>query len=317
MKQSVTNLSPKVAQKFNCEYCDYFTCKLYDYKKHLSTDKHKKRENVTNVTENKEKVAKKFNCICGAIYNNRMTLWRHTNKGDCIKKNVNDDEESENLSNITTDKDLIMLLIKENQDLKKYMMEQQTMFFENNNKVLDICKNGIVTNNINNTHTNSHNKTFNLQFFLNETCKDAMNIMDFVDSIKLQLNDLEKVGELGYVEGISNIIVQNLKALDIDKRPVHCTDSKREVLYIKDENKWEKENEEKNKMKKAIKRVANKNISLLPEFKSKYPDCIYSESKKSDQYNKIIIEAFQLENQEKQEKIIKKIAKEVTIDKNN
>jgi hypothetical protein len=192
---------------------------------------------------------------------------------------------------------LVLELVKQNNELQKNMM-----------KVLE--------NGTNNTiHTNSHNKTFNLNVFLNETCKDALNLTDFVDSLKLQLSDLEKVGELGFVNGISDIIIKNLKALDVTERPVHCTDSKRETLYIKDENKWEKENEGKNKIKKAIKRVANKNIKLLNDFKAKYPDCIYSESKKSDQYNKIIIEAFELDNLDKQEKIIKKIAKEVTIEK--
>jgi hypothetical protein len=168
-------------------------------------------------------------------------------------------------------------------------------------------------------NNNSNNKTFNLNVFLNEHCKDAMNIMDFVDSLKLQLSDLESVGKLGFVEGISNIIVKNLKALDVHKRPVHCSDSKREVMYIKDENKWEKENEDKQKLRKAIKRIANKNSKLLPIFKEKYPDCIKSISPYSDQYNKLIIEAMGgsgNEDFDNENKIIKKIAKEVTIDKN-
>ena len=146
-----------------------------------------------------------------------------------------------------------------------------------------------------------------------------MNIMDFVDSLKIQLADLESVGKLGYVEGISNIIVKNLKALDIHKRPVHCSDSKREVMYIKDENKWEKENNEKHKLRKVIKKIANKNSRLIPVFKEKYPDCVYSDSNKSDQYNKLIIEAMGgsgNEDFDNENKIIKKIAKEVIIDKN-
>jgi hypothetical protein len=171
-------------------------------------------------------------------------------------------------------------------------------------------------NNTNNTN-NSHNKTFNLQFFLNETCKDAMNITDFVDSIKLQLNDLIKVGEIGYVEGISNIITKNLNALDVTQRPVHCTDKKREVLYVKDENKWEKEDEDKNKIRKVIKRVMIKNQRLLPEYKEKYPDYNKSSSKISDQYNTIIIESMGGKGDndfEKENKIIKNITKVTTID---
>jgi hypothetical protein len=197
-----------------------------------------------------------------------------------------------------------MVLIKENSELKNLMME--------------VIKNSGTHNTTNNHNTNCHNKTFNLQFFLHETCKDAMNIMDFVDSIKLQLSDLEKVGSIGYVEGISNIITSNLKALDITQRPIHCTDNKREVLYVKDEDKWEKENDKKKKLRKAIKHIAHKNSKLISDFKNKYPDCVKSDSKKSDQYNRLIIEAMGGpgdNDMEKEDKIIKKIAKEVTIDK--
>jgi hypothetical protein len=147
-----------------------------------------------------------------------------------------------------------------------------------------------------------------------------MNIMDFVDSLKLQLSDLENVGKLGFVEGITNIIVKNLKALDVHKRPVHCSDSKREVMYIKDEDKWEKENEEKLRLRKAIKHIAHKNSKLIPQFKAKYPDCGKSDSNKSDQYNKLIIEAMGgsgNEDIDNENKIIKKIAKEVIIEKTN
>jgi hypothetical protein len=145
-----------------------------------------------------------------------------------------------------------------------------------------------------------------------------MNIMDFVDSLKLQLSDLENVGKIGYVEGISNIIVKNLNSLDETKRPVHCTDSKREVMYVKDENKWEKENESKQKIRKAIKHVAHKNSKMLNAFKLKHPDCDKSTSLYSDQYNKIVVEAFGGKGDndlEKEDKIIRNIAKQVTIDK--
>jgi hypothetical protein len=192
------------------------------------------------------------------------------------------------------------------------------MMMEQSNIMLKAFENGTHNTNIHNTTTtNSHNKSFNLQFFLNETCKDAMNIMDFVNSIQLQLSDLERVGKLGYVEGISNIITTNLKALDVTQRPVHCTDKKREVLYVKDENTWEKD-ENKKKIRRAIKRVASKNLNLLPKFKEVYPDCSKSSSLYSDQYNKIIVESCGGSGDndyEKEEKIIKNIAKMVTIEK--
>ena len=182
-------------------------------------------------------------------------------------------------------------------------------------KMMEVIKTG--THNTNNIN-NSHNKTFNLQFFLNETCKDAMNITDFVNSIQLQLSDLVRVGELGYVDGISNIIMNNLKQLDVTKRPVHCTDKKREVLYVKDENKWEKEDTENKIIRKAIKKVSHKNILMLPTFKDAHPDCSKSDSKYSDQYNKIMIESFGGpgdDDSKKEDKIIKNISKTIVIER--
>jgi hypothetical protein len=233
---------------------------------------------------------------CQKVYKARSGLWYHEKKCkiDTSLISVSD-------SNNATDNQMIMTLLKENNEIK--------------NLVLDVCKQmkPTIINNI-----NSHNKTFNLNVFLNEHCKDAMNIMDFVESLKLQLSDLESVGKLGFVNGISNIIVKNLNAMDIHKRPVHCSDAKREIMYIKDDNKWEKEQEENKKLRKAIKYIAHKNSIMVNEFRAKYPDCIFSDSKKSDQYNKLIIEAMGGSGDndaEKEDKIIKNIAKVVVINK--
>jgi hypothetical protein len=183
--------------------------------------------------------------------------------------------------------------------------------------ILEIVKNGITnTTNNTNTHTNSHNKAFNLNFFLNETCKNAMNITDFVDSIKLQLTDLMEVGELGYVEGISKIIVKNLNNLDETIRPVHCTDKKRETMYVKDQGEWSKEDENKSRLKKAINKVADKNIRLLPQFREKYPEYKNAYSKISDVHDKLVIEVMETDN-DKKEKIIKNISKATTIKDDN
>ena len=288
-----SNLSQNIAKKFCCETCDYYTSKKTDYMKHLSTDKHKKKANDSKMIVNDSDLSQKvagYKCQCGKVYKYDSGYYRH--KKTCIETKVETKEE-----NNVSDKDLIMVLLKQNSQL------------------LELTKNG-TTNNSNNT--NSNNKTFNLHIFLNETCKDAMNIMDFLDSIKLQLSDLEKMGEIGYVEGISNIITTNLKALDVTQRPIHCTDKKRETLYIKDENKWEKEDEEKKKMRNLIQKIATKNQRLLPKFKEKHPDCIKSSSKYSDQYNKIIVESMggSGDNEiEKEEKIIKNIVKNVIVDK--
>jgi hypothetical protein len=288
----------KVAQKYCCLLCDYNSCRKSSYAKHLSTDKHKNNENGSKMVENdSEKLPKvaQYECECGKIYKYDSGYYRHKKK---CKETIKYEDE-------ISDKELIVMLLKQNSQL----IEQNT----------ELTKNGITnTNNSHNNNNNSHNKTFNLQFFLNETCKDAMNIMDFVNSIQLQLGDLESVGKLGYVEGISNIITSKLKALDVTQRPVHCTDKKREVLYVKDENKWEKEDEEKKKIRKAIKRVASKNLNLLPKFKEVHPDCSKACSKYSDQYNKIIVESCGGSGDndlEKEDKIIRNIAKNVTINK--
>jgi hypothetical protein len=241
-----------------------------------------------------------FACRCGKSYKDNSGLWRH-------KKKCKTDENID-IMNTNNKEDLILMLVKQNSELVKETSEFKNMMME-------VIKNG--THN-NTTHINSHNKSFNLQFFLNETCKNAMNITEFIDSLQLQLSDLEKVGELGYVEGISNIIIKNLNALDVTERPIHCTDKKRETMYIKDEDKWEKEDENKIKMHKMVKKVSNKNIQLITEFREKYPEYKKCTSKNSDKFNKIIIESMggNGDNEyEKEEKIIKKVAKEVFVDK--
>ena len=297
--------SQNIATKFYCECCDYSTCNLYDFNKHNNTIKHFSNDkSIFSMDLSQKSQEKKFICQnCNKSYKDNSGLWRHKKKC-CIKEN------NEELNNHEITPELIMSVLQQNKELQQILLEQ-------NKTIVELSKNNTITNNNNITNTNSHNKTFNLQFFLNETCKDAMNIMDFVDSIKVQLCDLEKVGKIGYVEGISNIIVQNLNLLDENKRPVHCTDSKREVMYVKDEDKWEKENEDKRKLRKVIKHIAHKNSKMLKDFKTKHPDCEKSESKFSDQYNKLVIEALGGKGDndlEKEDKIIKNIAKQVTID---
>ena len=293
----------KLCFKYYCEKCDYKTCKKSSFDKHIESKKHKNNDLTTNNNENYAKLcSKKYECEnCEKSFNDRAGLWRHNKK-------CNEPQNSNKSSEIS--QELILTIIKQNSELQQTIVEQ-------NKTIIEMSKNIQTTNSHNNNNTNSHNKTFNLQFFLNETCKDAMNITDFVDSIKLQLSDLIKVGEIGYVEGLSSIITKNLNALDITQRPVHCTDKKREVLYVKDENKWEKEDEDKNKIRKVIKKVMIKNQRLLPEYKEKYPDYNKASSKISDQYNTIIIESMggRGDNDyEKENKIIKNITKVTTID---
>jgi hypothetical protein len=206
--------------------------------------------------------------------------------------------------------DLVKYLMKENSELK-------TLLVDHTNKLSDVtmelAKNGINnTTNNNTTNTNSHNKAFNLNLFLNETCKNAMNITDFVDSIKIQLSDFMNMGEVGFVEGISNIIVKNLNSLDETVRPIHCTDQKRETFYVKDKNIWEKDDNEKKKMKQMIKNISYKNEKLMKVYKETYPDYNNPDSKRSDQYSKIMIEAMDCKDDSK-DKIIRNISKATII----
>jgi hypothetical protein len=287
-----TKKNSKNSLNFFCEKCDFKCSSKSDWSKHIIRPKH--HNNMSRKSLETKKLKKTHNCLnCDKIFLTNSGLWKHKKVCNKITENLKMQYNKND-----SDKELIIFLLKQNNDL------------------LEVIKNtnqNIITNN----NINSNNKMFNLNVFLNETCKDAMNIMDFVDSIKLQLSDLEKVGKMGYVEGISNIITSNLKALDITQRPIHCTDKKREVMYVKDENKWEKD-EEKNKLRNVIKNVASKNQRILPQFKEKYPDCNTSVSQFSDQYNKIIIESmggYGENDLEKEDKIIKNIAKNVLIDK--
>ena len=322
--------------KFVCELCDFKCYIKSDWDRHIARDKHINNENgnkmeIKNIKKHTKNILISQNveteklsshsCCCGKQYNTHSGLWKHQKKcivlastqneiiniessGNNTANNANAANTSLQTTEFTNLTNLICELVKTNTDIQK--------------SVIELCKNGTSNNIVNSNNVNSNNKTFNLQVFLNETCKDAMNMSDFVESVKLQVSDLENVGKVGYIEGISNIIIKNLQAMDVNKRPVHCTDQKREVIYVKDENIWEKEDENNKKMRKAIRMIAHKNICMLKAFREKYPDCEEYESKKSSQYNKIVYEAMggKGDNEyEKDTKIIKKIAKQVTIDK--
>jgi hypothetical protein len=302
-----STLGEKNTKLFECILCDYSTSNKTHYNRHLMTAKH---INDSKMVGNDSKMvgvksAKAYQCKCGKIYKYDSGYYRH--KNSC------------NISNMSTNvitTDLIIELIKNNKEMIKDNKEMKQIILEQNNTINILVKNG--TNNNTNSLNNNNNKTFNLQFFLNDTCKDAMNIMDFVDSIKLQLTDLERMGEVGYVEGISNIITSNLKALDVSLRPVHCTDKKRETVYIKDENEWTKEDDNKTKLRKVIKKVANKNIKLLPQFREKNPEYKNSSSRISDKYDKMVIEVMGgvgNDDLEKEDKIIRNISKNVVVEK--
>ena len=310
------NFTPKNAVLLDCKCCDFKCFKKSDWERHLTTQKHLHRTTCVNLEQKNAEKDKKFICkFCKKSYKARNSLWYHENKCESnidVSSHMSDEniyvttsqQHTQTQSDIQALTGLIFELVKSNTELQKSMFE--------------ICKQGQTNYTSNISNNNCNNKTFNLQFFLNETCKDAMNIMDFVESVKLQVSDLENVGKVGYIEGISNIIIKNLQALEVEKRPVHCTDQKREVMYVKEDNIWEKEDETNKRLRKAIRTIAHKNICMFKAFREKYPDCEDYDSNKNSQYNKIVYEAMGGkgdDDYDKDTKIIRKIAKAVSIDK--
>ena len=297
----LTNFTPKNANIFICENCDFKCCKKSDYDRHLITRKHKMLTNVDIVSA--KKTPPIFYCECGKEYKHRQSLSVH--KKYCQDKHTQETDKKE--STLSHD-DIIKMLIKENSEFKNLILEVVKTVQPNN-----------TTNNTNNT--NSHNTTnnFNLQFFLNDTCKDAINLVDFVKSLQVQLTDLEETARLGYTEGVSKIFINGLNKLDVTMRPIHCSDAKRETLYIKDQDEWTKEDTDRTHLTKAIKTVTNKNIQQIFEWQKKYPEYKDPESKQSDRYMEMICNTMSGSSSEEQEKninkIVKNITKEVVIDK--
>ena len=294
---------PNKTKLFECNYCNYTTSRHSQYKRHIMTYKHKILSNTSNKVQKVPNI-NSFICECGNIYKHRQSLYKHRQKCNNLimqEENILNINNKQN-NDLIIDNELIMSVMKQNNELQMQLVE--------------LLKNG--THNTSFTNNNSHNKTFNLQFFLNETCKDAMNLTDFVNSLQLQLCDLEKMGDIGYVNGMSNIILKSLKDMDVTERPVHCTDKKREILYVKDEGTWDKETEQKPKLRKAIKHIARKNALLLNEFKEKHPDCMKSHSAYSETYDKLIIEAMggkDYDESQHENKIIKNISQEIIVEK--
>ena len=289
--------SQKIAKKFICKNCDYDTSKKNDYEKHLTTTKHK---NTTKKETIQQENLNTFICSCSKSYNHRASLFNHKKKCKIdLEKNISETLVTPDFNILTS---MMLELMKSNNDLQK--------------QLVDICKTNSTT--ITNSNINSNNKTFNLQFFLNEQCKDAMNISDFANSFDLQLSDLESVGELGYVEGITKIFVDKLNSMDIYKRPIHCSDAKRETLYVKDDNKWEKEERNNPKIRYAIKTISFRNMKLAALWSETYPESKDCDSYVNERYMKLIKESTGgsggiIDNENK---IIRRIAKEIVINKN-
>jgi hypothetical protein len=298
-----SNKNAKNANKFLCELCYFNTSNKTGYTRHLATDKHRRKVNDSIKTQ---KNTKTYKCLCGKIYKHDSGYYRHKKK--CNLHNVTHSTspnikadlliETPNTNLITPE--LVIELLNDNKEMKQLLIQQT-------NTINELVKNG--TNNTINNNTNN----FNLNFFLNETCKNAINMPDFVNSIQLTFDDLLEMGELGYVGALTKVVTSKLKELGVTQRPIHCTDKKRDTLHIKENGKWEKD-DDKIKMRKVIGNVSNKYVKLLPDYQKLHPDCHISDSKTSDKYHKSVIAVMDGDHDNK-DKIINNISKKVTVEK--
>lgn len=295
---------------FECLECNYITSKKNDYVKHCLTAKH---QNAKNGEINPQKTLKNIACtFCNFHTHNQKDYDRHilTNKHKSKATAMNNPVSNTESIHTSSDVNLTVLvieLLKDNKELR--------------NSILEISKNQSIINNTTTTNSNNinTNQQFNLQFFLNETCKDAMNIDDFIKSLKVTMEDFETTGKIGYVEGITRIILNGLKQIDTTKRPIHCTDLKRETVYIKNEDTWEKENQEKGKLQRAVKHIARMNLSQLPKWQRENPESEILDTKENNnyiKYSKAALGGFDDQEEDKYvNKIMKNVMKEVIVAK--
>lgn len=265
------------SHKYYCENCDYGCSRPAEYKRHCLTNKHKMTEIGTEKSQNV--------CECGKKYAHKQGLYRHKKNCNYHEKTKEMNEhiihKEEELDKEEFKKEMFLYLIKENKEMKEFMMEQSKIMCE-------IAKNSGNNNNNNSNNNNSNNKTFNLQFFLNETCKNAVNLSDFVKGVVMTVEDLEETGRIGYVNGVSRIFCNELRKLDICERPIHCSDAKRETIYVRENNKWEKD-ENYELIMDAVKKIARMNVKLIPAWQNKYPGWKDTESKENDRYLNLLL----------------------------
>ena len=346
------NIAPETPRKFNCDKCDFKCFKNNEWLRHLSTAKHNTNsflnilEQKNSILEQKNSILEQYICkFCNKKYNARNSLWYHAKKCKTVKEiqikteNINDvcsDDEEHSVENSDqhsktkfynippTDNEIIEILkvqMLENQELRKFMMDQHIQMMEQQKQMMELASKSTITNtNTINANSNcNNNNTFNLQFFLNEKCKGALNLSEFVDSIKVQLSDLENFAHVDYANGISKILLKNFNNLDTYSRPIHCSDLKRETIYIKENDSWTKEPDDKPTLIKAIKQVAFKNIKLINEWVKENPGCQDPRTKQNVKYNKIVMNSMSGGTVEEQrdniEQIVKNVTKAVVIDK--
>jgi hypothetical protein len=305
-----------------CDICHYKCFNKKHYSQHLLTQKHHRKQHALdgNAMETQKRTRQPYKCnTCHLYFKTRSGLWKHSSKctyptlpqeNPLLENNTSNNTSVDTL--IQTQTTLILELVKQNQEFKQLLLDQ-------NNTMIEVAKNSQVNNTISHSNNNSNNKTFNLQFFLNETCKDAMNMKDFIQSLEMSFSELEKMGEIGFAEGMSRLFVDRLNKLDITKRPIHCSDVKREIIHIKDDNKWERDNANLDRLRKIIKQLTHKNILRVDDWKQANKGCTEYNSRKNEQYLKMNIQAIgPVDDDEVKRdfgKIIRRVAESTAIDK--
>jgi len=301
------NQIPKKTPKFYCETCETGTDNKKDFGKHLATAKHRKKCDLTNIEQNLTDKPPLIVCNnCNTSYKSRVGLWYHLKKCENPNSGTNPPDYTS----------IISQLLNQNNELKNFIIEQATEHkketMEIVNKVIENVKPSTTNNTING---NVNNQKFNINVFLNEQCKDAMNLSDFINKIEVSREDLENNAQLGFVGGISKIFLDNLRQLSINERPIHCTDIKRETMYIKDDDKWTKETGPA-KLNTVIQRISQKSTRTLLDWKKVNPD--YNDNDSAFSTRCIVIQRNSMAGHDRDTyypKVIHAIARETMIDK--
>jgi hypothetical protein len=318
---------------FNCLCCDYTSIRKSQYERHLMTSKHKKLTKngkimtpMTNDDMIVQESSRKYECECGNIYRYRQGLFTHKKKcnfvhGHNVKQQLNT-EEANITQKIIVDSSFIIEMCKENQEFKNLLLVQMKENKDLMNKMVEITQNSLTVpttinnNNNNNNNNNTTNNQFNLNIFLNETCRNAPNFSDFIENIQVTDDDLENNAKMGFVGGVTKIIMDNLKLLELTNRPIHCTDVKRETIYVKAENQWDKENSNK-VIQRGIQDITCKNMQQLVDWRENNPS--YADDMDSELGEKsIVMQQNSMAGPKREEyypKIIRNIAKETVLDK--
>ena len=315
----------KIKVSYNCEICDYISSNRSDYERHLMTRKH--QENANYHTKTPPSTTDPYTCAsCKKVFKHRTSIYKH--KPICPGSQVVTETTNATTTvsaipaSVGTEQYLCEVITK-NQELTAAMIMLIQQNTELQSKMMEICKSGGLGGGVSNSHntntnslnTTNNNQQYSMNFFLNEQCKDAMNMKDFVNSIQLNMTDMENVGRLGYVEGMSNILIDNLQKTDVYKRPVHCSDVKRETLYVKDDNKWEREEPNHPKMVNAVLAVEQKNVALVSEWAKAHPSCMNSHTRENETYFKLSKAVTDGDKEGNIAKVIRRVAKKVVIEK--